>query len=73
MPLVRPTGLCGVALRKTTTSDDLSVDSDGGFGFGLVVGWGEKSKLGGVSILQFPHVEALQVDFIYLASWTQME
>lgn len=38
MPLVRPTGLCGVALRKTTTSDDLSVDSDGGFGFGLVVG-----------------------------------
>lgn len=45
-------------------SDDLSVDSNGGFGFGLVVGGGKETKLGDVSILQFPHVEALQVDSI---------
>lgn len=33
-----PACLRGVIRRETPMSDDLSVDSDGGFGFGLVVG-----------------------------------
>lgn len=64
---VQPTelaGLCSVILGETAASDDFSVDGDGGFGFGLVVGRGEEAKLGGMSILQLPHVEALQVDSI---------
>lgn len=64
MQLTRPARLRGVIRRETAVSDDLSVDSDGGFGFGLVLGWGEEAKLGDVSILQLPHVEAPQVDSI---------
>lgn len=45
-------------------SDDFFVDSDGGFGFGLVVGRGKEAKLGSMLILQFPYIEALQVDSI---------
>lgn len=38
MQLTRPARLRGVIRRETAVSDDLSVDSDGGFGFGLVLG-----------------------------------
>lgn len=38
MKLIRPAGLRGVILGKTATTDDLFVESDGGFGFGPVVG-----------------------------------
>lgn len=41
---------------------DLSVDSEGHFGSGLVVGRSEEAKLGHISILQLPHIKALQVD-----------
>lgn len=61
MKLIRPAGLRGVILGKTATTDDLFVESDGGFGFVPVVGWSEEAKLRDVSILQLPHVEALQV------------
>lgn len=59
---VRPAGLHCVIFWETTVSDNFSVDSDGGLGFGLVLGWSEKPKLRDVSILQFPHVETLQVN-----------
>lgn len=62
--LAEPAGPHGVILRETAVSDNFSVDSDGGLRFGLVLVRSEKPKLGDMSILQFPHVEALQVDSI---------
>lgn len=62
--LMCPAILRGVVRGEATPVDDLSVDSEGGLGSGLVLCGSEEAKLGHISILQLPHVETLHIDSI---------
>jgi len=64
----RPAALRRVVPRETAALNDVSVGGDRGLWLGPVLGGGEEAEPGGMLVLKLPHVEALQVDSVELAS-----